>query len=171
MMSLIKKSFIFLSLVFLVACTSDMSDLDRYIEETKKSNVGTVKPLPKFEPYKSYEYRSERNPFVPLEVLARKKKAAEELPARIKKNRVPEPLESFPLDALVMVGILEQNGSRWGLIRDSDGKVHRVSVGNFMGKDYGEIVKVTPQTIELVETVKDSSDVWVDRKSELRIGE
>lgn len=167
-----KKISLLFICVFIGACSSDMSELDAFIEETKRSTVGTVEPLPYYEPYQSYEYRADRNPFEPLDSLSKKQQSkADALPPNINPNRPPEPLESFPLDALLMVGTLEQEGKRWALIRDSDAKLHRVTLGNYMGKNFGKIVEVGPEHITLNETVKDSSDGWTDRTSELRIGD
>lgn len=157
--------------IALSGCSSDMSELDAYIDDVKKNTVGTVKPLPYIEPYQSYEYRSDRSPFVPLDKKKKEKSDSDELPERLKSKRATEPLEEFPLSALLMVGTLEQNGQRWALVRDSNGKVHNVTVGNYLGKDYGRIIEVTPERLTLIETFKDTSDSWADRTSELRIGD
>lgn len=62
-------------------------------------------------------------------------------------NRRREPLEEFPLDTLRMVGILERNQERWGLVQTRDGTVHRLKVGNYIGQNYGKIVAISEQEI------------------------
>ncbi|EDY87072.1 type 4 fimbrial biogenesis protein PilP [gamma proteobacterium HTCC5015] len=157
----------------LAGCSSDMSDLERYVENAKTKYQGSVKPLPEFELYRSYEYRHEgRNPFSPQSAVERREEPAnasgENAPNT---NRRKEALEYFPLDSLLMVGTLKREGFRWGLIKDSEGTVHRVRAGNYAGQNYGKITSITENQIEIVELVRNDNGLWEERSSQLRIGE
>ena len=57
-------------------------------------------------------------------------------------NRPKEPLESFPLDGLDMVGTLGEGGTLVGLVMDPERVIHRVNVGNYMGQTDGRITAI-----------------------------
>lgn len=79
-------------------------------------------------------------------------------------NRAREYLERFTLDSLLMVGSLERGGQDWTLIRDPDGGIHRVRMGNFLGRDHGRIVEMGGTFIAVIEIVPDGTeDGWVER--------
>jgi type IV pilus assembly protein PilP len=86
------------------------------------------------------------------------------------KTRRKEPLEFFPMDSLKMVGILEQKGEVWGLIQDPDGTIHRVQAGNHAGETYGEIVRISEESIDFVESIPDGLGAWIEREISLSIG-
>ena len=56
-----------LACLALGACSKEKSDLYQFIETTKATNIGSVKPIPQFEPYESFTYTAAelRDPFVP----------------------------------------------------------------------------------------------------------
>jgi type IV pilus assembly protein PilP len=63
-----------------------------------------------------------------------------------------------------MVGTLERGGENWALIRDPVGGIHRVQVGNYLGRNHGKIVELTETYLAVVEIVTDgTSDGWVER--------
>lgn len=167
--STLKLLFALILSVTVSSCSRDMSDLRQYVETTKNRFHGSVEPLPQFQPYQEYSYRSERNPFAPLDALARKEEVRDN---KIKPgNRTLEPLEYFPLDSLSMVGTLDRGGQRWGLIKDSEGKIHRVRSGNHIGQDYGSIKKINATSILITELTQDTNGLWVERETQLHIGE
>jgi len=161
----------------LAGCSQDMSDLRRFVEKTKQRPGGRVEPLPEFQPYKSFTYDPStlRDPFKPQEGFAlsetqqqQQRKAHELAPDT---NRRREPLESFPLDGLKMVGTMSQNGERFGLVRDPDGTIHRVQPGNHMGQNYGRITSVGSDKIQVVEIVPDGQGGWMKRDAALALSE
>jgi type IV pilus assembly protein PilP len=70
-----------------------------------------------------------------------------------------------------MVGTVNRQGSLWGLVKASDGTIHRVRVGNHMGKNFGKIVNIKEDLIELVEIIADSPGAWHERKATLDLAE
>jgi len=85
------------------------------------------------------------------------------------KNRNREELEDFELDSLKMVGTMEDENENWGVVIDPDGIVHRVSVGNYMGRNIGKIVNVFEDRIELREIVKNNQGRWEERQAALAL--
>ena len=70
-----------------------------------------------------------------------------------------------------MVGILEQRGSVWGLIRDPDGTIHTVKPGNYLGENFGEIIRITESQVEILEIISDGLGAWIEREIDLSLGE
>ena len=157
------------------ACGGDMSDLERFIDETKMKHHGQVDPLPEFPPYQTFAYTAfdVRDPFRPQTDLAVSPVAAETeyTGPRPEATRRREPLESYPVDSLKMVGLLQQKSQTWGLVRDPDGTIHRVQPGNYAGQNHGKIVAVLENRIDIVELVPDGLSGWVNRDAKLAMSE
>lgn len=156
-------------LTTLVACSSEeMDDLRDYVQDVKARKKGNIPPLPAVETYETYAYNEVdlRNPFV-----ATKSERTARGPSNngvspnLKRER--EVLEQFPLDTLKMVGILEQTGERWALIKAQDGTLYRIKKGSYVGQDNGRITRISETSIELTEIVPDGLGGWVKRQSTL----
>lgn len=156
----------------LAACSQDMSDLQQFIEQTRASSVGSVKPIPQFKPYQSFTYSAGelRDPFEPDANLKDNEQIKTSL-VNPDSTRPREELENFPLDTLSMVGTLEQKGQRWGLIKDPQNVVHRVQVGNYMGQNEGRIIAIDDNAVHLVEIIPDGIGGYIERDASIAIGE
>ena len=65
-----------------------------------------------------------------------------EAPGRDRISNGPrEYLERYELDTLSMVGTFSNEESYWALVRDPEGVIHRVPVGNYIGKNHGKVVR------------------------------
>ena len=160
-----------LALLLLTACSKDVNDLYTFIEEAKSSSVGSVKPIPQFEPYESFSYSAVelRDPFV-ASIDLDDDQAAGADGLQPEASRPKQPLEVFPLDTLAMVGIMEQKENRWGLIKDPQNVVHRVQIGNYMGQNEGRIIEITETDIRLVEIIPDGIGGYIERDASIAIG-
>lgn len=138
--------------LLIVACGEGKDDLAIYIDEVKSRSGGRIEPLPQIKPYESFTYSaaSARSPFSPdtRPNLDQEPKG----PAPVA-NRNKEYLEQFPLDTLSMVGTLESDGKRFGLVQTTDGLVHRVLPGNYVGQNDGRVTAVTEAQIKVEELV------------------
>jgi type IV pilus assembly protein PilP len=164
------------SLLVVGGCVStDISDLDQWTQEVLARPGGRIQPLPEIKPYEAYAYMSadknSRDPFVSFyklrsEELVEVKDTGltKEMEAEIR-NRNREELEQFELDSLRMVGTLENANENWAIINDPDNTVHRVKVGNYMGRNIGKIINVFEDRIELREIVQDSNGRWDERQA------
>ena len=153
----------------------DRTALERKVEDILKRPPGRIEPLPEIKPYESYAYKSgkaaARDPFKlfyekPTEQVAEGKDTGltEEMEREIK-NRNREELEVFELDSLHMVGTIEDQNIQWGIVLDPEGTVHRVKVGNYMGKNIGKILNIFEDRIELREIVKNPDGRWEERQA------
>lgn len=158
----------------LSACGGSMADLDQFINETKQSHHGMVDPLPEFPEYQTFTYDAEtsRDPFRPqTDVSVGLDSTDNYTGPRPEATRRKEPLEGYPVDALKMVGLLQQKKQTWGLVRDPDGTIHRVQPGNYAGQNHGKIIQVSETKIHIVELVPDGLSGWVNREAQLAMAE
>src|SRR5210317_997000 len=153
------------SLLLALACSTllsacgagDFSDLDAFMAEKRARPGGIIAPIPTFKAYEAFAYSATalRSPFDrPIEVrdIAQLQAVSAIKPDE---NRAKEFLEQFTFDSLVMVGTLDRGDNSWTLIRDPQGGVHRVSVGNFLGRHHGKIVETAETYVAVVEIVSD----------------
>jgi len=157
------------SAVLLGGCTgNDMSDLRQWVDEVKQRPGGRIDPIPEMKPATTYIYEAfeRRNPFEPP-VDPR----AEQNDSGISPDtdRPKEELERFPLDALAMRGIIERPDLLLALVRDGDGVIHEVTVGNYMGQNYGRIESITETEITLIEIVPDGQGGWREQPASVKL--
>ncbi len=164
---IIRLPVIFIALV-LSACGSGMEDLEGYVAEVKQRPGGRIEPLPQIKPYETFDYGAEnmRSPFI--QMLSVVENTGGGGPAPIK-NRNKEYLEQFPLDTLNMVGTLHREGKTYGLVQTSDGLVHRVLPGNYVGQNDGRVVSVTEGRIEIEELVSNGIGNFFKRSAGIGI--
>lgn len=157
----------------LSSCSSqdERQALRDYIKSVKERPTRQIDPLPEVKPYESFTYSAIdlRSPFVPPEP----EKNIATLPAdnglRPDADRRKEPLETYPLDSLRMVGTLEQNHQVWAIVKDTDAVVHRVTIGNYMGQNHGKISLITEEKVKVIEIIPDGQGGWRERESELAL--
>jgi type IV pilus assembly protein PilP len=156
----------------LAACGSDMDDLDSYINSVKARPGGRIEPLPEITPYEVFTYVADaeglRSPFVPDTPQAAGPAAGGASPDP---DRPAEFLESFPLDTLRMVGTLDINETVYGLVQTSDGLIHRVVPGNYMGQNDGRITQITESEIVLVEIISDGIGGYIERDAAIGLSD
>lgn len=172
MMSFKPKYSILILALGLTACTQSNDDLYSFIDETKSKHLGSVQPLPTFEPYKNFTYPAAdlRDPFEPTFEAEVGQNNSDNSGLRPSANRPKEPLESYPLDTLRMVGILVQNENTWGLVKDPNNVVHRIQSGNYAGQNEGQVMSVTETQIDIVEIIPDGLGGYIERTASLAIG-
>ncbi len=170
------------SSLLLSGCVSrDMSDLEQYAQEILARPGGRIEPIPEIKPYEAYAYQGaeegKRSPFKlfyqkdPEPEGEQEETGLSEEMAREIHHRNREELEQFELDSLDMVGTLEDNNELWAIIRDPDGVVHRVTIGNYMGRNIGKITNISEDKVELREIVKDSQGRWQEREAAIGLSE
>lgn len=149
----------------------NFQDLQQFVDEVKARPGAPVEPVPEFEAYEAYTYSaaSMRSPFdVPL-VIQQGAATAQSQNVKPDLDRVREPLESFALSELLMVGMMEREGSYVALIKDTTGLVHRVSVGDYLGRNHGRIKTISPSQVDLMEIVPSGDGGWVERPQVLAL--
>jgi len=156
----------------LSACGGANDDLHSYIDQVKARPGGRIEPLPQVQPPPTFAYEpaSRRSPFV-LDTPQRKPRSGPGAVDGPDPNRPREFLEQFPLDTLRMVGTLSDRRASFGLVQTNDGLVHRVTVGNHMGQNYGRVVKISDSQIQLVEIVSDGLGWFLERPAAIALAD
>ena len=156
----------------LVGCGGEQhEDLRVFMESAKTQPVGEIEPLPTFRPYQTFRYSAIalRSPFdKPLSAIA-KEDSSGKLAVEPDENRKKEYLEGFNFSSFSLVGVLDQGGTTWSLVDDGDGGVHRITIGNYLGKNHGKITGVSDTRMEVLEIVPDGKGDWVERPRTLAL--
>ncbi|HUY04728.1 MAG TPA: pilus assembly protein PilP [Rhodocyclaceae bacterium] len=145
-------------------------DLKLWMKDATKNLKGHVPPLPEIKPFPvvSYDAGDALDPFKPFGNELEKKLNGGGLKPDFKRPK--EPLESYPLESLKMVGVLQQGKVRQAVIRTGT-RVYLVKVGNHLGQNFGVITDITDHEVRIKELVQDPSGDWVEHASTLELQE
>ena len=144
----------------------EFKDIREFMMEVEKKPPGSITALPEFKAYQPFTYgaSNQRSPFEPPIVLAPKSLGNKSnINIKPPRNHVKQYLEGFPLAALAMVGSLRKDKLVYALIEDTDGVVHRVQIGDYMGDQWGQIESIEEARIDITEIVADGSGGWLRR--------
>lgn len=158
----------------LVGCSGAQDELQQWIDQQRREVKPNVPPLSapkKFDP-QPYLAGSAVEPFSAQKLTVAIKQEARQsnslLAAEI--NRRKEPLESYPVDSMAMVGSVTKQGRPYALLR-VDNLLYQVKQGDYLGQNYGKITKITETDISFREIVQDAAGEWIERTSSLQLQE
>ncbi|UVE19660.1 type 4a pilus biogenesis lipoprotein PilP [Pseudomonas sp. LS44] len=151
---------------------SDFADLQGYMDEVRARPKGSIEPLPKFQPYEAFTYSAAalRSPFQPpikIDLISRSKGSRDIKPDE---TRVRQFLEGFNIEVFEMVGTLSNNGGMFALVNGAGG-VHRIKVGDYLGRNNGRIVAIDEAKVDVLEIVPDGEGGWLERPRSLSLKE
>jgi type IV pilus assembly protein PilP len=160
--------------VALAGCAADNEELQGWMDQQRREVKPSVTPLTppkKFDPapyasLQAVEPFSNQKLSVALKQEAKQPNSA--LAAEL--NRRKEPLEFYTLDGMNMVGSVTKQGRQFALLR-VDNLLYQVKVGDYLGQNYGKILKITETEIALREIVQDAAGEWIERPSTLQLQE
>jgi type IV pilus assembly protein PilP len=75
---------------------------------------------------------------------------------------IPEnapPVNSYIISSLKFVGTIEQNNSTWAVILTPNNKVYKVTIGDKIGTQYGKIIHIFRDRVEVIEQIKEGNNV------------
>lgn len=161
-------------LAALAGCSADVEELQQWTEAKRreaKPSVPKLQPPKKFDP-EPYTSAQAVDPFSTQKLTVGLKQEARQLNPLLASelNRRKEPLEAFPLDSMAMVGSFAKAGQPHALLR-VDSLLYQVKVGDYMGQNYGRIVKIGETELSLREVVQDAAGEWTERISTLQLQE
>ena len=164
-----------LTLLVLAGCGGGQEEINQWMDQVKKEtkvNVPKLAEPKKFVPF-TYSQAGGTDPFNQVKLTDALARAMANSRSALApdRNRKHEPLESFPLDTITMVGVIkDKHGGQHGVVQ-VDKTVYDVKVGDYMGQNDGRITAITDDQISLTERVVDASDEWVERKTTLDLQE
>lgn len=142
------------------------NSIKNYINAVKSKPSHPVEAIPDLKPVERYDYPEHlkrRSPFGSGKLDTKSMSLH-----KPDFSRPKEPLEAYPLDAIKFSGVLEEGPRRWALILLPDGKMTRVKIGNYIGKNNGKVVEVTENSLMIEERVMEDN-VWKKRFVTLNI--
>lgn len=161
-------------LLLLSACSAEQQELAQWMDQQRKEVKPSVQPIlppKKFNP-QPYLAADSVEPFSSQKLTVAIKQEARQpnslLSAEI--NRRPEPLESYPLDSVSMVGSVTKQSKPFALLK-VDKLLYQVKLGDYLGQNYGKIIKITETDVSLREIVQDASGEWTERISSIQLQE
>ena len=158
----------------LAACGANHEELQQWMEQQRrevKPNVKPLQPPKKFDP-QPYTLAQAVEPFSNQKLTVAIKQESRQPNSLLsgELNRRKEPLESYPLDSVRMVGSLARGGLPYALLK-VDSLLYQVKVGDYLGQNYGRITKIAETEIALREIVQDAAGEWIERVSTLQLQE
>lgn len=153
-----------ISLLMLTACgeSQNQQDIQKQVAAIKSQPAPPIPALPPVQPMKQAVYQAGnlRDPFQPP------KKVVSQDANRPDLSRKKQPLEAFSLDSLQMVGTIKKGGQFWALIKATDGNIYPITIGQYMGQNYGQVVNIIADAVILNEKIQINGE-WQERKTQL----
>jgi type IV pilus assembly protein PilP len=162
----------------LAACSSsNQEEIQHWMQEQRAQTRPKIQPIPEPKKFTPQPY-TQANAFDPFSnqklTQALKRESAQNTASAAlvapELARRKEPLEGYPLDAMSMVGSLVKQGQPVALVK-VENLLYQVRTGNYLGQNYGKIVKVGEAEVVLREIVQDAAGEWVERTATLQLQE
>lgn len=165
-------------LLALTACGANGEDeLRQWMNEQKSQTRPKVAPISEPKQFKPQDYTQVAaiEPFSNqklTQALRRESTQAVTNGALIAPElaRRKEPLEAFPLDAMALVGSLTKAGQPVALVK-VDNLLYQVRPGNYLGQNYGRVMKISETEVTLREIAQDAAGEWIERAATLQLQE
>lgn len=163
------------ALLVLTGCGDGQhEDVKQWMADASRDLRGGVPPLPELQipPIVSYASQDSRDPFSSARIEPERTDTGGKTPNF---DRPREPLEAYPLASVSFRGLVTKasDGRPHGLVW-VDGVMYPVVVGNYVGENFGRIVAIDNNEIQLIETLQDptgQSRDWVERTATLVLQE
>lgn len=168
---------VLLSLILAGCAPSGEEELRLWMADQRASTKPRVTPLTepkKFIP-EPYSQDGAVEPFNPVKLTQALRRDSAQIASNAaliapEMARRKEPLESFPLDSMAMVGSLNKTGTPTALLK-VDNLIYQVKVGGYLGQNYGKIIQITETSIQLREIAQDATGDWIERSASLDLQE
>lgn len=165
-MSPMRTAVMIMALAVLAGCGNgnDYRDLDAYMNEMRLKSPGKIEPVPTFRSYPTFTYSAAnlRSPFsrqIRVDLAGQRRGSHNVKPDP---NRVKQYLEGFNIEQFEMVGTISNAAGSFALLRGAGG-VHRLKVGDYLGRNDGRIVAISGSQVDVVEIVPDGQGAWLER--------
>jgi type IV pilus assembly protein PilP len=158
----------------LAGCEGDTQELTDWMDQQRREVKPSVPPLAapkKFAPV-PYANAQQVDPFSLQKLSVALKQEARQPSSLLaaEMSRRKEPLEAYPLDAMSMVGSVTKAGVPFALLR-VDNLLYQVKAGDYLGQNYGRILRITETEVALREVVQDAAGEWTERTATLQLQE
>lgn len=165
-------SLLALVLLLMTACQQQGSDdLQRWMVEIRQQHHSKPFNLPQSAQIPEFLYQAgERTDPFDLSKLSTIDPVALANSPQPDLRRPREPLETFPLDSLRLMGNLRRGKEVVALIQ-ADKLIYTVRVGTHLGQDLGRVIAISDKSVDIDEWVAEGSGRWVRRQTQLVLQE
>ncbi len=178
MRNYLNHGFVLSGVLALLGCTASSEDeVRQWMAEQRKQTQPKVEPIAEPKQFKpeAYVQTSSLEPFSKEKLTQALKgestqatsNAALVAPELLRRK---EALESYPLDAMVMVGSLVKSGDPIALVKVNN-LLYQVKPGNYLGQNFGRVTKIAETEVTLREIVQDAVGEWIERPGKLQLQE
>jgi len=116
-----------------------------------------------------YRANTDHTPFGRVQTIAPTDAAeSDTVRARPKQRGGMQALEDFPLESIQMVGTISRDGRHQALLR-ANGIVYMAHIGDYVGKDFGMIRRISDSEIELEELLPAAKGRWTNRQTTMTL--
>lgn len=166
------------SCLILAGCgPSGEDELRVWMAEQRANTKPSVQPLTEPKKFIPEPYAQEEavDPFNQVKLTQALKRDSNQVASNAaliapEMTRRKEPLEAFPLDSIAMVGSLNKSGLPTALVK-VDNLIYQIRVGNYLGQNYGKVIRITESSIQLREIAQDTTGDWIERPASLDLQE
>ncbi|MES3015910.1 MAG: pilus assembly protein PilP [Pseudomonadota bacterium] len=172
MHSNLKTALVVAVLAALSGCAADQDELRAWMDQQKREvrpNVPPLSPPKRFDP-QPYTEAAAVEPYSVQKLAVALKQEARQPNSLFagEMNRRKEPLEAYPLDSVSMVGSVARANRPFALLK-IDNLLYQVKVGDYVGQNYGKIVKITETEVTVREVIQDAAGEWIERPTSLQL--
>jgi type IV pilus assembly protein PilP len=158
--------------ILMAGCSGEQAELKSWMAQERKAVNPVIAKVDKpkdFAPF-VYENVGQLDPFAPgkLNKALEQSQRVSRSGLRPDLERRREALEDHPLDAIKMVGHIRRQGSNTALLSVSS-SVFPIKVGNYLGQNFGKVIKISETEVQLKELVQDATGDWVQRDATLSL--
>lgn len=158
----------------LVGCNDETQELQTWMDLQRREVRPSVEPLAQPKKFNPVPYANGQlvDPYSNQKLSVAIKQEARQPNSVFSAefNRRKEALESYPLDAMSMVGSVSKSGAPRALLR-VDNLLYQVKPGDYLGQNYGRILRITETEVTLREIVQDAAGEWIERTAVLQLQE
>ena len=162
----------------LLGCgASSEDDIRQWMVEERNQTRPKVSPIPAPKQFKpeSYTNAAALEPFSNQKLTQALKRDSAQVAANgalvaPELARRKEPMESFPLDSMSLVGSIINAGQPVALVK-VDNLLYQVKLGSYLGLNFGRVMKITETEVTLREIVQDAVGEWIERVAILQLQE
>jgi type IV pilus assembly protein PilP len=174
---MIGVALVFASVILAGCLPTGEDELQAWMAEQRATTKPRITPLTepkKFEPA-MYAGEGSLEPFNQLKLTQALRRDSNQVASNValiapEMARRKEALEAFPLDAMSMVGSLNKANVPTALLK-VDNLLYQVKAGDYLGQNYGKILRITENSIKLREIVQDATGDWIERSTSLELQE
>ncbi len=161
-----RQLFLFICALALSACSQEHQQviLEAKLQEIRSAPKGRIEPLPTYpQPTKAHYRQPARDPFQPY--FAPQQAAQQITP---NPNRILEPLEHYELSQLSFRGVMQKGEHLTYLVLTPDNQLVRVNLGNRLGTNHGQVIRLTKNSLVLRELVAAETH-WVEQETIIQL--